>query len=78
MSGPIYDDFLNSFQEYAAQRVEEIKRDIKYCHPRWPGEKTYLEKEIGTLEALGPKYFNDMWYVLNCDKACGHDVIDPE
>lgn len=46
-------------------RESELKRDLAYCHPRWPGERLYLMQEIDTLKNLEPSYFKDAWNIFD-------------
>lgn len=46
---------------YRDWRVQEIKEDMEYCHPRWPEEKRFLEKELEVLHDSQTRYFSDMW-----------------
>ncbi|XP_035826485.1 uncharacterized protein LOC101851051 isoform X3 [Aplysia californica] len=61
-------DFIRSqrvHSEFEKKRVAEIERDLKFCHPRWPGEEKYLREEIEAIEDLKPKYFSDMWNIFD-------------
>ncbi len=42
-------------------RENELTKDIQYCHPRWPEERAYIEREITELEEAKPSYFVDWW-----------------
>ncbi|CAG5133070.1 unnamed protein product, partial [Candidula unifasciata] len=46
-------------------RKVDIQMDMKFCHPRWPEERKYLEMEIEALEQQKPKYFHDMWNIFD-------------
>uniref|UniRef100_A0A2C9M2V5 Ion transport domain-containing protein n=1 Tax=Biomphalaria glabrata TaxID=6526 RepID=A0A2C9M2V5_BIOGL len=70
---------------WETKRKGDIKNDLEYCHPRWPGEKKYLLSEIAELENLRPKYFNDAWnifdwicyiFLLICMATHIADIID--
>ena len=50
-----------ALQEYEKKRIAEIEKDLKFAHPRWPGEAKYLREEIQGIVDLKPKYFSDMW-----------------
>ncbi|KAI0229397.1 hypothetical protein LSAT2_020202 [Lamellibrachia satsuma] len=52
----------NNWKEW---REAEIKRDIKFCHPRWPEEEKYLQQEINNLDDVTPQYFNDFWNIFD-------------
>ncbi|GFO19270.1 transient receptor potential cation channel subfamily v member 1 [Plakobranchus ocellatus] len=52
-------------EDYERRRTEDINRDLKFCHPRWPEEEKYLRQEIGELQNLKPKYFSDMWNIFD-------------
>ena len=36
-------------QKFMEKRAESIRRDMQFCHPRWPEEKFYLESELSLL-----------------------------
>ncbi|XP_052264627.1 transient receptor potential cation channel subfamily A member 1-like isoform X2 [Dreissena polymorpha] len=40
---------------------QEINDDMKYCHPRWPEEKAFLETELGNVHHSVTSYFADPW-----------------
>ncbi|KAK2177712.1 hypothetical protein NP493_583g02067 [Ridgeia piscesae] len=46
-------------------RESELKKDMKYCHPRWPEEQKYLQQEIENLDDVNPQYFNDFWNIFD-------------
>ncbi|BFZ16281.1 hypothetical protein BsWGS_19321 [Bradybaena similaris] len=46
-------------------RKVDIQMDMKFCHPRWPEERKYLEMEIQAMEQQKPKYFHDMWNIFD-------------
>ena len=57
-------EYRNSIRErddFIRWREKELERDIKFCHPRWPEEKAYIEREIAELADLKPSYLVDWW-----------------
>ena len=42
-------------------RENELERDFKYCHPRWPQETEYLESEIKGVRSLSFITDSDWW-----------------
>ncbi|XP_071954091.1 uncharacterized protein [Antedon mediterranea] len=54
-----------NFKKWQEWRVGELKKDLKFCHPRWPQEKSYLECEIDFVESKGPSYFSEFWNYLD-------------
>ncbi|XP_070555880.1 transient receptor potential cation channel subfamily V member 3-like isoform X2 [Ptychodera flava] len=42
-------------------KTEELLRDTEFCHPRWPQERKYIDREIEELNDMGPSYFSDSW-----------------
>lgn len=42
-------------------RCRELRRDLQFCHPRWPEERKYLEQEIEDNEQSGISYFSNSW-----------------
>uniref|UniRef100_F6VFN8 Ion transport domain-containing protein n=1 Tax=Ciona intestinalis TaxID=7719 RepID=F6VFN8_CIOIN len=49
------------FKKWKDWREKQIKRDMKFCHPKWPEEHKYLESETKYLDDLLPSYFSDFW-----------------
>ncbi|CAH1772535.1 unnamed protein product [Owenia fusiformis] len=52
----------NAWKEW---RENEIDRDRKYSHPRWPEEDLFLIQEKRDLDDAKPQYFNDFWNVFD-------------
>ena len=50
-------------QKWRKWRIKQIDEDIKYCHPRWPEEKLFLENEKEQLDQFKSNYFQDFWFV---------------
>lgn len=48
-------------ERWKTWRMREIDRDLKFCHPRWPEERKYLEMERNDVSESGISYFNDAW-----------------
>ena len=46
-------------------RINELENDLKYCHPRWPQERKYIEYEMKRVKSL-PMY-NELgaWFYLD-------------
>lgn len=42
-------------------REEQLRSDLEFCHPRWPGERLYLMQEIDSLQHQEPSYLKDAW-----------------
>lgn len=42
-------------------RIDELDKDLKFSHPRWPEERKYLEMERNDILDSGISYFNDAW-----------------
>ena len=51
-------------QKWRKWRIKQIDEDIKYCHPRWPEEKLFLENEKELLDQFKSNYFQDFWFVV--------------
>ena len=57
-------EYRNSARErndYICWRENELTRDIEFCHPRWPEERAYIEREIAELAELKASYLVDWW-----------------
>ncbi|XP_046853071.1 transient receptor potential cation channel subfamily V member 3-like [Xenia sp. Carnegie-2017] len=48
--------------EWRQWRVDDLSRDLQYCHPRWPQERTYLEAEIKAVENPPILASSDYWF----------------
>lgn len=42
--------------------MDDLSRDLQYCHPRWPQERTYLEAEIKAVENPPILASSDYWF----------------
>eukprot|EP00794_Sanderia_malayensis_P005153 gene5153-5803_t len=52
---------LRERREYLKWRESEMTKEFEHCHPRWPEERAYLEREITELLASNMSYFVDWW-----------------
>ena len=62
--GSEFREYRNSRRErdnFIRWREDELTRDMKFCHPRWPEERAYTEREIAELAELQPSYLVDWW-----------------
>ena len=60
----------NAFKHWHYNSVE---RDLQYCHPKWPEEKTYLDQELQRIEnSKSGSYFGNPW---NCIDWVIHVII---
>lgn len=48
--------------EWRQWRVDDLSRDLQYCHPRWPQERTYLEAEIKSVQNPPILAHSDYWF----------------
>ena len=46
-------------------REDELRNDLEFCHPRWPGERMYLMQEIDSLRHQEPSYLKDAWNFID-------------
>ncbi|XP_072170292.1 uncharacterized protein [Diadema setosum] len=60
-----FNDSKNLFMSWKNWRINDIERDFKYCHPRWPQERQYLNQEITEIKEQGPVYFSDSWNLFD-------------
>lgn len=49
---------------WKAWKIEDLERDLEYCHPRWPEEARYLECEIRMIKDAKALHFSDSWNYL--------------
>ncbi|XP_065663244.1 uncharacterized protein LOC100201352 isoform X4 [Hydra vulgaris] len=54
-----------SYTGVKASRLQELSRDLNFCHPRWPQERKLIEEEIRNIniETMGSLY--DAWIVFD-------------
>ena len=45
--------------------MQELKRDLPYCHPRWPQESKFIKEEIKRVESEKVASLYDLWYYLD-------------
>ena len=49
-------------------RRKEIERDLAFCHPRWPQERTFVEQELRRIKQDKRNrqiYFSDAWNYID-------------
>ncbi|XP_065646912.1 transient receptor potential cation channel subfamily A member 1 [Hydra vulgaris] len=56
---------LTRFKKYKKWRQKEIRKDLKYCHKKWPEERTYLKQEIRELKNSKLSYMKDYWNIFD-------------
>lgn len=49
---------------WRAWKIEDLERDLEFCHPRWPEEARYLECEIRMIKDATALHFQDSWNYL--------------
>ncbi|XP_075250241.1 uncharacterized protein LOC142342665 isoform X3 [Convolutriloba macropyga] len=54
-------DSKKNFNRWYKWRKEELEKDFKYVHQRWPEEESYLRLELQSLQDQEPSYFYDLW-----------------
>lgn len=62
----IVNTFVNRKEhvQWKAWKIEDLERDLEYCHPRWPEEARYLECEIHMIKDAKGVHFQDSWNYL--------------
>ncbi|XP_065646900.1 uncharacterized protein LOC124812268 [Hydra vulgaris] len=61
-------DFVKSSERtkrYKQWRSHEIRKDLEYCHARWPDEQAYLKREIEELKNYRLVYLKDYWRIFD-------------
>ncbi|XP_076824504.1 uncharacterized protein LOC143470330 isoform X2 [Clavelina lepadiformis] len=51
----------SKFVDWQKWRKEQIKHDIRLCHPTWKKEKEYLKQQKEKVKKASPSYFKDSW-----------------
>lgn len=54
-----------NFLAYKIGRMQEIKRDLPYCHPRWPQESKFITEELKKVESEPLASLYDIWYYMD-------------
>jgi hypothetical protein len=52
-------------KRWVTWRKTELENDMPYCHPRFPDEREYLEKEVEKLGDSAPAYFSETWNYID-------------
>lgn len=55
-------------RKFIKWRKKEVERDLAFCHPRWPQERTFVEQEMRRIKQnKGNKqtYFSDAWNYID-------------
>lgn len=47
--------------EWRQWRVDDLSKDLQFCHPRWPQEETYLQAEIKSVQHPPMLASSDYW-----------------
>ena len=55
--------------------MQEIKRDLPYCHPRWPQEGTFIQNELKKIGSTSLASIYDVWYYMDCLSFIGLLVL---
>ncbi|CAH1253679.1 TRPA1 [Branchiostoma lanceolatum] len=53
------------FQAWQKWRIGEIRKDLTFCHPRWPEERAFLLREIEQVQEQKSSYFSDFWNLFD-------------
>ena len=51
----------NKNECYKRYKEEQIERDLRFTHPKWPEERAYLEREIREVRNSKSSYIRDKW-----------------
>ena len=57
-------DFFESRTEHKSWkqwRVANIRRELQFCHPKWPQERKFVEMAISSTRNKKRSYFHDEW-----------------
>lgn len=49
---------------YKEHRLDYIKKQIPYCHPRWKEERGFLDKEVTRIEKYKSTFWRDPWNIF--------------
>nr|XP_054772707.1 uncharacterized protein LOC129280722 [Lytechinus pictus] len=56
-----YFDSKSAYLKWKKWKINDIEKDFKYCHPRWPQERHYLEQQIDEITHNARSYFSEPW-----------------
>ncbi|XP_070556522.1 uncharacterized protein [Ptychodera flava] len=55
----------SEFNEWKEWKRSIIADDMKYCHPKWPHEKIWLDRELEETNNVKASYFHDYWNIFD-------------
>ncbi|XP_070556685.1 polycystin-2-like protein 1 [Ptychodera flava] len=55
----------SEFNEWKEWKRSIISDDMKYCHPKWPHEKIWLDRELEETNNVKASYFHDYWNIFD-------------
>ncbi|XP_066918274.1 transient receptor potential channel pyrexia-like [Clytia hemisphaerica] len=64
-----------NFNSYKLSRSQEIKRDLPYCHPRWPQEGKFINGELKKITSTPLASIYDIWYYMDCLSFLGLVIL---
>ncbi|XP_077991567.1 polycystin-2-like [Glandiceps talaboti] len=53
------------FDRWKKWKTDLIETDMKYCHPKWPHEKEWLDMEVDEMKNKKAGYFRDPWNIFD-------------
>ncbi|XP_065663270.1 uncharacterized protein LOC100211734 [Hydra vulgaris] len=54
----------NAHNMWRQWRTKHVEKDLRYCHPRWPEERKYLESELAQIRTFQRTYFREPWNIF--------------
>ena len=62
----VLNTFINRKEhtQWKTWKIQDLERDLEFCHPRWPEEARYLECEIRMIKDAKALHFQDSWNYL--------------
>ena len=53
-----------NYNRWRNWKSRQLERDLKFCHPRWPEEKKYLQSELQQIRSFRRVYFRQPWNIF--------------
>lgn len=54
-----------NFKDFKVSRLQELRRDMNFCHPRWPQEQKVINEEEVNIKSETMGSFYDVWFILD-------------
>ncbi|XP_065664110.1 transient receptor potential cation channel subfamily A member 1 [Hydra vulgaris] len=56
---------LKTNEQFRRWKIQQLTRDLEFCHPRWPQEKVFIESEMKAVRSKKKNFLSDPWNVFD-------------